>query len=130
MRQLWIPSLLALLACGACSNTAEGVKEDTSVNSQKAAESAQDISQGAKKAGEAFGAETMLAPKVKLAITADKRLNDPSNLIDVSATTDKVTLSGHVTSSELKQLAGDIASKVLTDSNAKQEVDNELEIQG
>ena len=120
--------ILALALVSGCSNTEDGLKKDASDNSQKTADQAQNLRRGAEEAGKDIGAATLLTPKVKMAITADKRLNDAKNLIDVSSTDDKVTLEGHVTSSELKTLAGEIAAKAVKDSNALQTIENKLEI--
>lgn len=116
-----------LLAFG-CENTAEGVKKDSEIGGQKAAESAQNLSKGMNEAGKDIGAATMLTPKIKLAISAEKSLNDPANLIDVNSTDDKVTLEGHVTSEALKALAGDVAAKAIKDNGARQTLVNQLVI--
>lgn len=118
-------SMGLLLAIG-CQSTAEGVKQDTSTNSQKVAEGAQNMNRGAAEAGKDIGAATILTPKVKTAILADKKLNDPANLIDVKATDEKVMLEGHVVSEELKSLAAEIAKKTIKDNNEKQSVENNL----
>ncbi|MBS1722913.1 MAG: BON domain-containing protein [Armatimonadetes bacterium] len=96
--------------------------------SQKAAEATQDAMKGAEHAGKDMGAATMLTPAIKLAITADARLNDPRNLINVDSTDEKVKLTGHVTSNDLKSLAEELTRKVLDDKKAKQAIDNELSI--
>jgi osmotically-inducible protein OsmY len=121
-------AILAALFVVGCGNTAEGMKEDSAKNRQKSAESTENIVEGAKNAGAAFGAATMLTPKIKTALEADTRLNLPANLIDVDSTDDNVTLTGHVTSRELKDLAGSITTKVIDEAKSKQKLENKLEI--
>jgi osmotically-inducible protein OsmY len=119
---------LALVWATGCGNTVEGVKKDAEINGQKAAEQTQDLTKSAAEAGKDISAAAVLTPAIKLAITADKRLNDPKNLIDVNSTDEKVTLSGHVTSEELKSLAQELAANVLKEKAAKQTLENKLEI--
>lgn len=118
-------SVCALVLCG-CSYTQEGLEKDASRNSQKAAEGAQNIQRGMKEAGKDMGAATILTPKIKTALMADIRLNDPSNLINVNSTSDKVTLDGHVSSLELKLLAGDITMRTMKEDSATQTLENNL----
>ncbi|MFZ4507767.1 MAG: hypothetical protein ACOYON_08755 [Fimbriimonas sp.] len=117
--------MLLLIGCG---NTAAGMKEDTANAKEKTADSAQNVAEGAKNAGAAMGAATKLTPMVKVALTADSRLSDAKNLIDVDSTAETVTLTGHVTSAALKTLATDITTKTLKDNSATQKIDNKLEI--
>ncbi len=121
-------AILAALFIIGCGNTADGMKEDSVDNRQKAADSTENVVEGAKNAGAAFGAATMLTPKVKVALEADKRLADPANLIDVDSTDDMVTLSGHVKTSALKELATEITQKVITEAGSKQKIENKLEV--
>jgi osmotically-inducible protein OsmY len=86
------------------------------------------MSAGAAEGSKDMGAATMLTPKVKLAITADKMLNDSKNLIDVDSTSDKVSLNGHVMSAEQKTLAGEITMRVLKENNATQKFVNNLDV--
>jgi len=121
---LIVASMLILI--GGCENTAEGVRKDAEINGQKAAEQTKDITKSAEEAGKNLGAATTLTPAIKLAITADKRLNDPKNLIDVNSTEEKVTLTGHVTSEDLKSLAQELTMNVLKERKATQTLDNQL----
>lgn len=127
-RMLPIILVAAGLMLVGCENTAEGVKKDAEINGQKAAEQSNEVVKSANEAGKNLGAATTLTPEIKTAITADKRLNDPKNLIDVDSTDEKVTLKGHVTSADLKSLAQELTEKVLKDRNAHQTLVNELEI--
>jgi predicted small secreted protein len=124
-----IPFAISALILVGCGNTAAGIKEDSSDNSQRVADSTKNVVTGAKEAGKAFGAATTLTPKVKLALVADKLLNTPQNLIDVASTDDVVTLSGHVTSEDLKSLATEVASKALTEAKATQKLENNLVVE-
>lgn len=121
-------AILAALFITGCGNTADGMKEDSADNRQKAADSTENVVEGAKNAGAAFGAATMLTPKVKVALEADKRIADPANLIDVDSTDDTVTLTGHVKTSALKELATEITQKVITEAGSKQTIENKLEV--
>lgn len=118
----------ALALMSGCQNTAEGMKQDAEINQQKAAEGAKNFESGAKEAGKDLGAATILTPKIKVALDADKRINDPKNNIDVDSTDERVVLSGHVTSQELKTLAGEIATKAMEEAKATQPLENKLEI--
>lgn len=130
-RWFQMSALALVLGIGAigCQNTAEGVSQDAQTAGAKIEQTAEKtgeaISQGAENAGAALG----MTPKVKNAITADTELNDSKNLINVDSTDETVHLKGHVTSNELKRKAGEIAQKVIKDSNAKQTVSNELVVQ-
>lgn len=106
----------------------EAVKE----NANKAGEA---IKEGANTAGHAaeMGAQnveaaTTLTPSVKRALNANAKLNVPENLINVESTAEMVTLKGHVKTQELKELATQIAQKVLKEEKAKQQFKNELEV--
>lgn len=126
--KLTIFAILSMVLMAGCGNTAEGMKQDAEINREKSAEQAQNISKSADEAGKDLGAATMLTPKIKTALTADSRLNDAKNLIDVNSTNERVTLEGHVTSEALKTLAGDITAKVLKENSASQPVENKLVI--
>ncbi len=152
-----------------CSNTAEGVGEDTSAAGQKVAAGAENAGQAVKNAGQAVknaGANAVDAtkdaaanvadatknaaanaghavkeagkdtaenldvrPKVKLAITADKDLNNTSNLIKVEPKDGVVYLRGHVISDSMKTKATEVATKSLKDMNSTDTIQNELTVQ-
>ena len=82
----------------------------------------------AKDAGKTATAVTEVTPKVKLAIVADKELNDTRNLINVNTKDGVVHLVGHVASDHLKNKAGALAGKTLKDMNATDTVSNELTV--
>ncbi len=112
-----------------CGNTSAGMKKDSEQNGEKVSASAENAAEGAKEAGKDIGAATMLTPKIKLAITSSTQLNDPKNLIDVNSTPEVVTLEGHVTSQELKDLAEEVAKKAISADGQTQKVENKLLIQ-
>lgn len=134
-----------------CSNTSEGVKQDTADNTQKVQQAADNAGAAVDKAANNAGAavdkaakttaeETShvaknasdaltLTPKVKDAIVADSGLNDTRNTIDVDSNDNLVHLKGTVISSALKKRAGEIAAKTIKESNAKATVKNELKVQ-
>lgn len=127
--KLTLFAILSMIVMAGCTNTAEGMKQDAEINREKSAEQAQDIGKAADEAGKDLGAATMLTPKIKTAITADSRLNDSKNRIDVDSTNERITLEGHVTSEDLKKLAGDITAKVLKENSASQPIENKLVVQ-
>lgn len=120
--------MLALFSAfvAGCENTAAGMQKDADENKKQAGENMDNVKDGVNEAGQDIGAATMLTPKIKAALTADNRLNDPSNLIDVDSTSETVKLEGHVTSAELKELASDIALKALEENKATQKLENNL----
>lgn len=122
-------ALIALaLATTGCENTVKGAQEDTRENSLKASQATDDAVKRASEASKDISAAATLTPAVKTAITSEPTLNDPVNLIDVDTTAEKVTLSGHVKSGQLKTLAGEIATRVLTEHKATQTLENNLEV--
>ncbi|MBS1705858.1 MAG: BON domain-containing protein [Armatimonadetes bacterium] len=126
--------LFTLLAIGAvlmgCSNTAEGVKEDAQQDAKAVQEGAKTASENASEAGRDISAATDLTPAIKTAIVADPSLNDSANQIDVDSTEEKVTLSGHVKTAEMKKIAEDIATRAVKEKNGKQTIENNLVVQG
>lgn len=117
---------LALLS--GCGNTADGAKLDAESNGEKSAQIAKSMSDGLSETGRNLSAATMLTPKIKLAINAEKKLNDTRNLINVDSTAEKVVLGGHVMDKSMKDLAGEIAAKVMKENHADQKLENKLDI--
>ncbi len=117
---------LSLAFLAGCGNTAEGVKKDAEVNGEKSAQKTQAMADGMSETGKNISAATMLTPKIKLAITGDKSLNDAANMINVDSTAEKVVLDGHVVTQAMKDLAGDLADKVMKENNAVQKLENNL----
>lgn len=139
---MWAMGLAALIGGAVlfgCSNTAEGMKEDTQDNAQKAAEATEKTgeaaAQGLQNAGSATAdaakdtsAALVLTPKVKNAIIADPQLNEPGNLINVESKDNVVHLVGYVKTEALKKRAGNIAEGVLRAGNSTDKLSNELEV--
>jgi osmotically-inducible protein OsmY len=129
----WIQmgALALIVGFGAigCQNTAEGVEQDASKIGQEATETVQQTGAAVEEGAENVGAALSMTPKVKNAILADDALNDARNRIDVDSTETTVNLKGHVTSQALKDKAGEIAKKVVTDSKGEQTVNNQLVVQ-
>jgi osmotically-inducible protein OsmY len=149
--------LVALLSLGlfsvatGCQNTAEGMKEDSQVAGQKAAESAEKTSEAVSKSSEAAGEKMakmadnasksakelgqdltgafQVTPIVKTALAADTELNDAKNKIDVDSKDGIVHLKGHVTSNALKQKATRIAQERIKENHGIDKVMNHLLIQ-
>lgn len=122
------PLLLALpvgLVLSGCGHTLGGAKEDVSTDTQKTAQAAQDtghaIKTGAQETGAAVatGARDVkdaaaVTPEVKTAIIRDPVLNNPANLVNVSASGKTVTLTGHVGTASMKQRATEDAQASLS----------------
>jgi len=79
---------------------------------------------GAENAGDAL----TLTPKVKAAIVANEKLNNTNNVINVDTKDNIVHLKGHVTSNDMKKLAGEVAEKAVKDSGSSDTVRNELTV--
>jgi len=108
-----------------CQNTAEGVKQDAANTGAAVQTGAEKMGEAAKNAGEA----ATVTPKVKSAITADSKLNDPKNLIDVDTKEGTVYLKGHVINNEEKKLAGDIAAKAVKENGSNEKIMNQLTVE-
>jgi len=108
-----------------CQNTAEGVKEDAAKTGAAVSTGAEKMGEAAKNAGEA----ATVTPKVKTAITADSKLNDTKNMIDVDTKEGTVYLKGHVLNNEQKKLAGDIAAKAVKDNGSNEKIMNQLTVE-
>lgn len=116
MTKLCLALVAAFAVLAGCSNTAEGVAEDTKNNVDRASETMEE------------GGAAALTPRIKSAIVADSELNDEKNQIDVDTTEEKVELKGHVATQELRTKAEQIARDVMKDAEAKQELVNSLEV--
>lgn len=121
-------ALIVAFSLIGCSNTGEGIKEDVQAGSENASEAARDVGQSASEQSRDLSAATMLTPKIKTAITADKLLNESMNRIDVDSTSEEIILSAYVTSTTLKILASEITQQVLNENNAKQKIINNLSV--
>jgi osmotically-inducible protein OsmY len=123
-----------------CQNTAEGAKEDAAKDTtavSTAAGNAADATKNAavnaadatKDAAATAGDKLSMTPKVKTAILANAKLNDPKNSINVDTGTGVVYLKGHVVSNDDKKLATDIAEKTIKDAGGTDKVMNQLTVE-
>ncbi len=111
-----------------CSNTAEGMKEDTNNAAESAKPKMDDTKDAMKDAAKNTVAATEVTPMVKSAITSNSTLNDSRNLIDVDSADGTVHLKGHVATAEMKELASQVAQKVLDDNKSTDKLSNELTV--
>lgn len=119
---------LLLLGCVGCQNTAEGVKEDTQINTEKMQDGAENVGADMQETGGDVSAALMLTPSIKNAIREDAELKNEADTIDVDSTDDKVVLKGTVSSEAMKSRAADVAVKVMKEREAKQTLENMLEV--
>ncbi len=115
----------SLILTSGCQNTGEGMKEDTSNMQKEGQKMGDNVAEGTRDTMAAVD----LTPKIKSAIISNPMLNDEKNLVNVDSSEESVTLTGHVTSQELKDTAGKLAEQVIFESNAKQKLKNELVVQ-
>ena len=102
---------------------------DTAVATADATNKAVDATKNAAHdAGQTVTAATEVTPKVKLAIVADKDLNDSHNKINVNTADGTVHITGNVANNAMKKKATMIAEKTLKDMNATDKVSNELTV--
>jgi osmotically-inducible protein OsmY len=117
-------ALAAAAALSGCGNTLSGAKQDAAndtAKTQQAADQAdQTMKTDAQKADQAAAAlpenaeaNTVVRPAVKTAIIRDPVLTQSGNLIDVNAAPQKITLTGHVTTADMKQRATEDAQVAL-----------------
>ncbi len=117
-------ALAAAALLSGCGNTLSGAKQDTAndaAKTQQAADQAgqavktdaQQASQAAAALPQNAEANTVVRPAVKTAIIRDPVLTQSGNLIDVNAGPQKITLTGHVTSADMKQRATEDAQVAL-----------------
>lgn len=118
--------LLTLIGCG---NTADGMKKDAEINSDKTSRAAEDVGAKALETGNDMSAAMTLTPAVKKAFQDDASMASAVSNIDVDSTEEKVVLNGAVTSEEQKSKAEEIAKKIIKERNGKQSVENNLKVQ-
>jgi osmotically-inducible protein OsmY len=127
------------IGLGGCQNTAEGIKEDSALNAESVKRSSEKASAATQRATDRWGPATKklgknagdaltLTPKIKLALTNNKTLNNTANLIDVESGDNKVRLTGHVVTEKMKSLASTIAQKTITEAGSKNALVNALEV--
>jgi osmotically-inducible protein OsmY len=124
-------------AANAVANTGEAVANAASNGVNAAANAAENAGQAvastasnAANAAANAGSATLVTSQVKLAITANKDLNEDGNLINVDTKDGKIVLSGHVKNATLKKTAQTIAEKVKKDRNFSETVQNNLTVGG
>ena len=139
------------VALSGCGNTLSGAKQDAANDTQKTQQAAADAAQSTKdaanqaaqstknaahKAGQAVEAvpqnaeaNTVVRPAVKTAIIRDPVLAQSSNLIDVNAGPQKITLTGHVADASMKQRATEDAQVALK-KHPGYTLDNQLAVSG
>ena len=103
-------------------------KPDTEAKAEDASKKAREAMQGVGKVVDTATAATVLTPRLKSAITANKELNDRRNLINVDSNDTTVTLDGWVHAGILKTKAEEIVKAEMSKAGAKQMVVNNLEV--
>jgi len=112
-----------------CQNTAEGVAADANKDTKAVGAAVDKAADTTKDAAANAGDAANLTPKVKAAIVADAKLNDPKNLINVDTKDGAVILKGHVLTNDMKKTAGDIATKTVSEAGSKDTVKNMLTVE-
>jgi osmotically-inducible protein OsmY len=128
-RHLQIGLAILLLGCVGCANTAEGMKEDAKVNTEKMQDTAENVGADVKETGSDVSAALTLTPAIKNALKEDEALKADVGNIDVDSTEEKVVLNGTVSTQALKDRAQEIAVKVMKEREAKQTLENKLKVQ-
>lgn len=142
MKKLFaLTGLVALFgaALTGCGNTADGVEKDADKvgavvadGAAKAGNAVENATEGAVKATEGAAKDAAgalaITPMVKEAIVADSALNNTANKIDVDTKDGVVYLKGHVTTTELKKKATQIAEARIKEAGKTDTVKNELTV--
>jgi osmotically-inducible protein OsmY len=71
-------------------------------------------------------AALVVTPKVSGALKADKIVSSPGNVINVDSKDNVVHLKGTVHTNDIKERAGKIAQRVLTENHSTDKLSNEL----
>ena len=137
--------LYAILALGfgtaltGCANTLSGAKQDAATDTAKTQQAADQAGQAVKSDAQAADQAVAKVPQnaeanalrlpIKTAIDADVVLRDPRNLISVSGSPLKITLTGHVADASMKQRAEEDAQAVLK-KHPGYTISNELIVAG
>lgn len=123
MKRLISLLVVASFAVGGCQP-----KPETEAKAEDASMKAREAMEGVGKAVDTAAAATVLTPRLKSAITANKELNDPRNLINVDSNDTTVTLDGWVHAGILRTKAEEIVKAELSKAGAKQKIVNNLEV--
>ncbi len=120
---------IAIMSLGlfACNDTAAGMAEDTKENAEVVEKKSEEMAEDVGEAAENAVAST-LSTRIKAALVANPITNDPAVSINVNSTADVVTLEGHVATEKQKSEAAEIANQILKETDAKQKLDNKLEV--
>ncbi len=108
--------------------TADATKDAANATVDGTKKVAVAMADATKDAGKNATGALEVTPKVKLAIVADKDLNDTHNKINVNTKDGVVHLVGTVANGSMKKKATAVATKALKDLNATDTVSNELTV--
>lgn len=114
---LGVLALVTTLFAAGCNDTAKGMSKDSKEVGHEVRQTSKDAS-----------AAVALTPMVKAALVANPFLNKDGNAIDVDSTSDSVILKGHVTSEKNKEMAAELALKVIKDNSSENKLVNELKV--
>lgn len=112
----------------AVANTASNAVNATANVAENAGQAVAGAASNAANAAANAGSATLVTSQVKLAITANKELNEDGNVINVDTKDGKIVLRGHVKTEALKKTAQTIAEKVKKDRNFSETIDNQLTV--
>jgi osmotically-inducible protein OsmY len=115
--------------CGCTNpNKVDASNEQVNRAERKADNAADQAGSTIKDAAKDVTAAVVVTPLVKNAITADDKLNDTRNTIDVDSKDNVVHLRGSVLNNDMKARAGQIAQKVLNEHHSTDRLSNELTV--
>jgi osmotically-inducible protein OsmY len=112
----------------AANKTADATQNAANKTGNAASTAANNTENTVKDAAKDAAAALVVTPKVSSALKDDKTLSAPGNVINVDSKDNIVHLKGTVQTNELKQRAGEIAQKVLTDNHSTDQLSNELKV--
>jgi len=119
---------VSIICASGCQNTAEGMKEDATINQKEATKAAENAGAAISESSENVEAALVLTGPVKSALMDNEQLRPYADKFDVDSDEATVTINGSVPTAELKELATEVAMKVLKEKNASQTLTNKLEI--
>ena len=117
-------------AADAAKNAADATKNAAANAADATKNAAVNAGHAVKEVGKDTAENTSVRPKVKLAITADKELNNTANEIHVEPKDGVVHLRGHVISDAMKSKAESVTTNALKDMKSTDTVQNELTVSG
>lgn len=129
---------IASLGLFGCNDTAAGMAEDSTENTQAVADATKDAAENVEEAAEDAAdnvveagkgvAATTLTARIKSALIANPITNESNVLINVNSTADTVTLEGHVVTQAQKEQAELLTKEIIRETGATQKFENKLEI--